>query len=67
MCYIVTLSLVRYGPRALLDERHRPGGGGQVLLDVHRQARHLRELERGGAQQFSVSYLDKTFAPEQIW
>ena len=45
----------RHGPRALLDLRHWPGRGGQVFLDVHGEARHLRELECRGAQQLPVS------------
>ena len=45
----------RHGARALLDIRHWPGRGGQVLLDVHWETRHLRELERRGAQQLPVS------------
>lgn len=44
----------RTGPRALLDVRDWPGGGGDVLLDVDRSTRHLYQLEHRGTKQLPV-------------
>ncbi len=44
----------RLGWRALLDGRHGPGRGGQLLLDVDWTTHHLHELERRRAEQLPL-------------